>query len=147
MNDTSEPSSRSSLPSSGTSRSSKKDRSRLDHLAGGRSKRRKAESTYVQDTLSRSFSGTTTVSQFIPDYAGSRTILREKKIEIPAPLLAPPVVTLPPLDCRWDWEEVVVPPTLHGGVKYIAKDVSSKATESRQNSVRLASCTSIPCYD
>jgi hypothetical protein len=73
--------------------------SRLANLScSGNSKKRRTKVQLARTAISESFTGYTTASHFTFETSGSKTLLKETKIPIPAAQPAPPVLSLPPVD-------------------------------------------------
>jgi hypothetical protein len=110
---------------------------RLDNIerAAKKQKQRRDDFTTAQRTIQQGYTGLTTVSHFTCAPLGSRLLFTKTKITIQAPRVAPPVLTMPPADAPWYFEEITAPIDQHGGFSFIAKDLPA-APKPATNLVR-----------
>jgi hypothetical protein len=91
----------------------------------GRNRRGKLEAATARAAvIDGGYSGTQTASHYVPVAAGSRTVYEETKVEIPAPTLPVPSVSLPPVPglINLSNEDYARPAENHGGVPFIIRE-------------------------
>jgi hypothetical protein len=83
-----------------------------------------AQTAAAHASFAAGYSGTQTASHFVPVVTGSRTVYHEKKVDIPAPLIPTPSVSLPAVPGLVNWPDdgYARPVENHGGVPYVVRE-------------------------
>jgi hypothetical protein len=127
------------MASSGGPSGSSSMSSRLANFErAGRSKKRRTGVSLANTTFDRSYTGFTTVSDFTRAPSNSSKPFTETKIVIAAPRIAPPILTLPPVDAPWHFEEISATREQHGGFQFVAQ-ATSDSPRNQSNPVCLSS--------